>query len=130
MAAGHAENPQGPTATVSKPDLSKAHAVGLLPDLCQPQPLLHLAVPGEGESQQDIGSRLGRCQPPSHPASQLLAPPEPLTCGPLASSAAHQGEQAGASPASQVVAPATCQTCAQSHPLVRTPPGQGVGEKL
>ena len=29
-------------------DLSKAHAVGLLPDLGQPQPLLHLAVPGDG----------------------------------------------------------------------------------
>lgn len=56
------------------------------------------------------------------PTSKRLAPSELLTFGPLASSAAHQGVQAGASPASRVVAPATYQICAQSHPLVRSPP--------
>lgn len=58
----------------------------------------------------------------SFPTSKQLAPSKLLTFGPLASSAAHQGVQAEASLASQVVAPATCQICAQSHPLVRSPP--------
>ena len=47
-------------------DLSEAHAVGLLPDLCQPQPLLHLAVPGAEQGGQ-----------PGRGASALPAPPGP-----------------------------------------------------
>lgn len=39
-------------------DLPEAHAVGLLPDLSQPQPLLHLAVPGDR-----AGGQLGGCKP-------------------------------------------------------------------
>ena len=72
-------------------DLSEAHAVGLLPDLCQPQPLLHLAVPGaEQGGQQGRGSLS-----PSRPAWS----PGP-TCGHLASCAARRGARAAASPAS------------------------------
>lgn len=110
----------GPTGAVVKPDLSKAHAVGLLADLCQSKPFLHLAVPRASGGQQDTGSWLGRsCFPPHF---QTCSPSELLTFGPLASSAAHPGVRAGASPASRVVAPATYQICAQSHPLVRSPP--------
>lgn len=52
----------------------------------------------------------------SHFPQPSTASPEGPTCGRLASCAAHQEAQAVASPASRVVAPATCQTCAQSHP--------------
>ena len=97
-------------------DLSEAHAVGLLPDLCQPQPLLHLAVPGaEQGGQQGRGSLS-----PSRPAWS----PGP-TCGHLASCAARRGARAAASPASREAAPATCQTCAQSRPSAHSPPVEG-----
>ena len=97
-------------------DLSKAHAVGLLPDLRQPQPLLHLAVPGAGQGGQLGRGSLGPSRPTWSPGP---------TCGRLASCAARRGARAAASPASRAAAPATCRTCAQSRPSARSPPGEG-----
>lgn len=52
-------------------DLSEAHAVGLLPDLCQPQPLLHLAVPGAGQGVSGEGGASAL------PARMVPSPPRP-----------------------------------------------------
>lgn len=73
-----------------------------------------------------MGARgqLGLMSPlPSLPL--LPGRPSGPTCGHLASCAARRGAQAVASPASRVVAPATCRTSARSHPLARSPPGEG-----
>lgn len=104
-------------------DLPEAHAVGLLPDLSQPQPLLHFAVPGDR-----AGGQLGGCKPLPFPFRPGPTGPRGATCGRLSSYAARRGVQAAVSPASRAAAPATCRTCARSHPSARSPPGEdGVG---
>lgn len=52
-------------------------------------------------------------------------PRSPRTCGLPASCAVHRGVRAMASPAWRAAAPATCRTCVQSRPSVRSPPGGG-----
>lgn len=65
----------------SRAHLPEAHAVGLLPDLRQPQPLLHFAIPED----RAPGSQLGQGTPsPPCPPSLLpaphLRPPRFLRC--------------------------------------------------